>query len=207
MIFPTVAQYRKWSLPAKYSFWGFIIAFVPAIFAIRDWVIAVPDYAVLAFNYGKSEMTIYGAAGDSQETAVIIRGANSHEAGVKAEYYWIRRRYPGYRRTLQAVFTHPQPDSISPPTILKDAATGAEIEAVRAAPLPPRIYDIMELRNWYGRTRDVYFDITTFWGKASEPRPGGLSEEEADRLTMERLQDAIKRKRNEQQGSLGKTPM
>ncbi len=196
-MFPTTTQYRKWSLPAKYSFWALLVALIPIAFSVRDWIVAVPDYAVLAFNYGTSEMTIYGAAGDSPETAVIIRGANSHEAGVKAEYYWIRRRYPGYERTFQAVFERPEPGSSPPRTILKDAATGAEAEAVQPTDLSPRRYDVLKIRNWYGRTRDVFFDITTFWGKNSEPRAGGISEEEAHRLSMERLQDAIKRKKEE----------
>ena len=203
---PTVAQYRKWALPAKYTFWGCVFALVPITFSVRDWIIAVPDYAVLAFNYGTSEMTIYGAAGDSPETAVIVRGANSHEAGVKAEYYWIRRRYPGYERTFQAVFEQPEPGSSPLRTILKDAATGAEAEAAHPAKLPPRLYDVLKIRNWYGRTRDVYFDITTFWGKKSEPRPGGISKEEAHRLSTERLHDAIKRKKDAQHGSSFEKP-
>ena len=195
---PTIAQYKKWSLPAKCTFWGFILSVIPIVISARDWIVAVPDYAVLAFNYGSSEMTIYGAAGDSPETAVIIRGANSHEAGVKAEYYWIRRRYPGYERTFQVVFDKPEPGSSGPRTVLRDAATGAEVEATVPADLPPRRYDVLRIRNWYGRPREVFFDITTFWGKRSEPRSGGVSEEEAQRRSLERLQDAVKRKKEEQ---------
>ncbi len=198
---PTIAQYRKWTLPAKYTFLGFLLTLIPIAFSVRDWVVSVPDYATLAFNYGTSEMTIYGAAGDTPETAVIIRGANSHEAGVKAEYYWIRRRYSGYERTFQAILEGPEPGSSPPRTILKDSATGAEVEMVHPANLAPRRYDVLKIRNWYWRTRDVYFDITTFWGKPSEPRPGGISEDEAYRLSTERLQDAIKRKKEEQGGT------
>lgn len=201
---PTISQYRKWSLPAKYSFWGLILALVPIAISVRDSIIAVPDYAVLAFNYGTSEMTMVGGAGDSPETAVIIRGANSHEAGVMAEYYWIRRRYPGYEKTLQAAFEGHEPGDSPPRTILKDARTGVEVEMVRPANLAPRRYDVLKIRNWYWHTREVFFDITTFWGKPSEPRPGGLSEEEAHRQTQERLQDAIKLKNDEKHGGAEK---
>jgi hypothetical protein len=200
-MFPTIAQYRKWSLPAKCSFWGFILALVPIAISVRDSIIAVPDYAVLAFNYGTSEMTIFGGAGDSPETAVIIRGANSHEAGVKAESYWIRRRYPGYESLFQAVFDGHEPGPPPPRTILKDSATGAEVEMVQPANLAPRRYDVLTIRNWYRRTREVYFDITTFMGKPSEPRPGGISEDEAYRQSAERLHDAIKRKKQERHDS------
>lgn len=202
---PTISQYRKWSLPAKYAFWGLLLALIPIGLSVRDWIVAVPDYAVLAFNYGTSEMTIYGAAGESPETAVIIRGANSHEAGVRAEYYWIRRRYPGYERTFQAIFELPEPGSTPPRTIHKDSATGAEVEAIHPANLPARRYDVLKIRNRYGRIRDVYFDITTFWGKKSEPRPGGTSEEEAFRLSRDRLEEAIKRKNEAQRGGSGRS--
>lgn len=191
---PTLAQYKKWSLPAKYSFWSAVLAIVPMGITLKDWIVSVPEYAVLAFNYGTSEMTIYGAAGESPETAVIIRGANSHEAGVKAEYYWIRRRHPGYERLFQAVFDGPEPAPQPPRTYLKDDATGVEVEAVQPADLPPRRYDVLKIRSRYGCTRDVYFDITTFWGKKSEQRSGGLSEEDSTRQSFQRLQDAINQK-------------
>ncbi len=190
---PTIAQYKKWSLPAKYSFWGLILAILPITISIRDLIVAVPDYAVIAFNYGTSEMTIYGGEGDSPDTAVIIRGANSAEAGISAEYYWISRRYPGYQRTTQAVIYRPEPGSSRPRTVLQDAATGVEIEMTRSTPLPQRSYDVLMIRNRYGFTRKVFFDVTTFT-ELSEPRPGGLSEEEALKQTYKRLQGAIKEK-------------
>lgn len=193
---PTVTQYKKWSLPAKYSFWSIALAIIPIGLSVRDWIIAVPDYSTLAFNYGTSEMSIYGAAGEEPGAAVIIRGANSHEAGVKAEYYWIHRRYPGYKPIFQAVLEKPEPGSSRPTTKLYDANSGAEIEVIQPANLPPRRYDVIRVRNWYGRTREIYFDISTFWGKKSEPRPSGLSEEEALRLNMERLKDAIEQKKH-----------
>lgn len=198
---PTIAQYRKWSLPAKYSFLGLLLAAIPIAFSVRDWIVSVPDYAILAFNYGTSEMTIYGAAGDSPETAVIIRGANSHEAGIKAEYYWIQRRYPGYKTIVQGLFERSEPGSSPPRTIFKDSATGEEVEMVQPTNLPPRKYDVLRIRNWYWRTRDVNFDITTFWDKPSEPRPGGVSKDEAFRLSTERLDDAIRRKKERERGA------
>ena len=201
---PTIAQYHKWSLPAKYTFWGFVLAAIPMILIAKDWLVAVPDYAVLAFNYGSSEMTIYGAAGDSPESAIIVRGANSEEAGVIAEYYWIRRRYPGYETTFQAVFDKKEPGSSDRRMVLKDATTGAEVEAVMPTELPPRHYDVLTISNWYRRTHQVFFDVTTFWGKKSEPRPGGISQDEAIRQSYKRLQDAIKKKTDEGSHPSGK---
>lgn len=73
---PTILQYKKWSLPSKYAFWSLLVATIPLFLLAKDLIVAVPDYAALAFNYGTSEMTIYGATGDIVENAVIIRGAN-----------------------------------------------------------------------------------------------------------------------------------
>lgn len=168
---PNKQQYKNWSLPSKYSFAGIVIgliSLVPIILAAKDWVIAVPDYAVLAYNYGTSEMTIYGAEGESPEHAIIIRGANSHDAGVKAEYYWINRRYPGYERTKQAVFDFPDITKERKTIIMQDAETGFQMEVESCPPLV-RKYDVLYIKNWYGREREIYFDITTFFGSGSEP--------------------------------------
>lgn len=167
-MFPTIPQYKKWSLPAKYSMWGLILALIPIGVSVRDWVISVPEYTVLAFNYGGSEITIYGDAGDSFETAVIIRGAESGEAGVKAEYYWIRRRFPGYRRISQALTYNHEPGSRPFPTIQKDKEDDPGANSRAESDLPPRLYDVLTIKSWYGHTRNIYFDITDFFNKPSE---------------------------------------
>jgi hypothetical protein len=197
---PTITQYKKWSLPSKYALWGLLAAMFPIALLVKDWIVAVPDYAILAFNHGTSEMTIYGAAGDTTETAVIIRGANSHEAGLKAEYLWIRRRYPGYKPVFQAVFENPEQGSARQQVLLKDAATGVEVEMPMPPSLPPRRYDVMTIRNWYGRTHEIFFDITTFWGKPAEPLPGGVNIDDLGRRAYQLLQDAINRAKAEQAG-------
>ena|SRR5437867_2482637 len=143
-----LSRYKKWSLPEKCSFWGLVLGVVVFAWPVASWVIAVPENTTLAFNHGTSEMTIYGGAGESRDTAVIIRGANSDWAGVAAEYYWIRRRYPGYRPVRQAVITG------------------------------GRSYDLIVIRSWYGRRRFIYFDIAPFLGKEEKPSatpgdPGG----------------------------------
>lgn len=170
---PKRQQYKNWSLPSKYSFIGILIgliSLIPLAIALKDWMVAVPDYAVLAYNYGTSEMTIYGAEGESPENAIIIRGANSHDAGVKAEYYWIKRRYPGYERTKQAVFDYPDINKERKTIIMQDAETGFQMEAESCPPLV-RMYDVLYIQNWYGREREIYFDITTFLNSGSEPAP------------------------------------
>ena len=199
---PTITQYKKWSLPSKYTFWGLVVAFIPLALLVKDWISAVPDYAILAVNYGTSEMTIYGAAGDTIDTAVIIRGANSHEAGVASEHYWIRRRYPGYKVTFQAVFEHPKPAYDRKRVLLKDAATGVEVEIPMSPGLPPRIYDVLTIQNWYWRSRKVYFDITMFWDKPAEPLPGGVDVQDLGQQILQRLQNAINRDKTDRPNSV-----
>lgn len=171
---PNINQYKRWSLPSKYSLIGLIIGIVsliPFLLAFKDWLVAVPDYAALAYNYGSSEMTIYGAEGEMPETAVIIRGANSHEAGIRAEYYWIARRYPGYSKTHQALLKYPEADTKLKKVLIEDSETGFQMEIESCPPLPARAYDVLYIKNWYGRKRKIHFDVTTFIDKGSEPAP------------------------------------
>lgn len=188
---PTFSQYRKWSLPAKYGFWGVVFGAIPIGISIHDWILAVPDYATIALNYGTSEMTIFGAAGESIETAIVVRGANSHEAGINAEYYWISRRFPGYKSVSQTLVEGTVQETNVSPVNIKDAATGIQIEAVQPNPLPPRKYDAITIRNWLWRERTIYFDATSFWARKSEPRESGMSWEKANDLTKQRLKNAI----------------
>ena len=184
---PTLKQYRNWSLPSKYGFWGLVLAVIPLGFAVRDWIDAVPSYAILAFNYGKSEMTIYGDAGDFPEYAVIIRGANTHEAGIKAEYHWIKRRYPGYKPESRRVASHEEPAPKHKKMVMRDEKTGVTLEVSAPPKLPPRLFDAFEIRSWYGRKRTIFFDISPFIGKLSEPRPNGSAKFEEIDVAAERF--------------------
>ena len=194
---PTFTQYRKWSLPSKYGFWGIVLAVIPFIWLIKDWIAAVPNYAILASNYGTSEMTIYGAAGDTRDTAVIIRGPKSHEAGISAEYYWIRRRYPGYETTFQSLVDEPERVS-STPVRLIDYVTKEEVEWITWSQTPARRLDRLTIRNWYGRTRTVYFDISSFLQKKSEPLHNKIGPHESYEEARERLNEKIRKKKEEQ---------
>lgn len=134
---------------------------VQVIIEVKKWILAVPDYATLAYNYDTSEMLIYGAEGDSPESAIIIRGVLTHGAGVKAEYYWIKRRYPGYKRVSKKTSAYPK-DSISmKKIILIDGETGVKVEVA-----PPKVtygmYDVLIIKNSYGFKKEIYFDITNF---------------------------------------------
>ncbi len=81
-------------------------------------------------------ITYEGGDGLSCENAVLIRGASDNFAGVHAEYVWLRKHYPGYKRQKQA---HTKP---------------AE-----------RHYDELTIKKADGSTITVCFDITEFFGK------------------------------------------
>jgi hypothetical protein len=163
---PNIKQFKKWSLPSKYAFLGIILAIIPILFYLVDWVASIPEYAVIAFNHDDSEITIFGDAGKSTETAVIIRGANLHEAGVKAEYYWIKKRYPGYEVIRTYVYTVEQPARRTYGAEFKAFDPISRIETTyEPNKIKERYYDVLVIRNWYGRTHHVHFDITGFWLK------------------------------------------
>lgn len=173
-MFPTIKQFRRWSLPAKYSFVALIfgiISLIPLVLGLRNWLLAVPDYASIAYNYGSSEMIIYGAEGKSTDDAVIIRGADSHEAGVRAEYYWIKRRYPGYRKRSQAVYESSAINARAQRVTVTEKNTGVKMELDLGPPPPPRRYDVIRISNWYGRSRNIHFDINSFFGNQNQSEP------------------------------------
>jgi hypothetical protein len=55
---PTLRQYKKWSLPSKYTFWGLILAAIPIVLLLKDWIVAVPDYAVEQTTTGDKSLNI-----------------------------------------------------------------------------------------------------------------------------------------------------
>jgi hypothetical protein len=73
--------------------------------------------------------------GLSLERAVVINAPDT-QAGVAAEYRWIEKHYPGYRRGPQALLE-------------RDG----------------RHYDCISIVTADGEPLDIYFDITAFFGK------------------------------------------
>lgn len=73
--------------------------------------------------------------GLSFERAIPILAESSAE-GVPKEYEYLRRHYPGWRRTRQALLRH-----------------------------EGRSYDRLTIVSPAGETKDIYFDITSFFGK------------------------------------------
>ncbi len=76
-----------------------------------------------------------GGNGTSCDDIIIIQ-ANNHLFGVEAEYEWLRLNYPGYQRIKQALI-----DCNDKPA------------------------DVLTIRTKDGQTRDVYFDLSSFFGK------------------------------------------
>jgi predicted Zn-dependent protease len=73
--------------------------------------------------------------GSSYEKAIVIE-EKSEKKGVDAEYAWLRQNYPGCRVGKQALnFKDKKP------------------------------YDILTITTAEGETRQIYFDISNFFGK------------------------------------------
>ena len=76
-----------------------------------------------------------GRDGSTPATAIVIEAPNT-QAGIAQEYAYVRRAYPGWERVRQALIEH-----------------------------EGRRYDRLTIRSPSGETRDVFFDITSFFGK------------------------------------------
>jgi hypothetical protein len=76
-----------------------------------------------------------GGDGSSIEKAVIIKGA-TEMTGVHAEYDYIEKHYPGYRRGEQSL----------------QNSKG-------------RAFDVIEFTTADGKRKTLYFDITAFFGR------------------------------------------
>jgi hypothetical protein len=76
-----------------------------------------------------------GGDGSTIDKAVLIH-ATGERIGVRAEYAWLMQKYPGYKRISQSLKT-----------------PGA------------KAYDLIEIQTNDGRSMNVYFDISEFFGK------------------------------------------
>ena len=76
-----------------------------------------------------------GEEGSSFETAVILESSNEFE-GIAAERQWFEARYPGCEKIGQALTFHGD-----------------------------KVYDVITIRTADGVEKDIYFDITAFFGK------------------------------------------
>lgn len=88
---------------------------------------------------GPKGVTFEGGDGRSCETRVVIRGAAGEMDGIAAEHAWLRAKYPGSKLRMQSL--------------------------TKCAEQPA---DQMTIATADGRTVDVYFDISDFFGKGFE---------------------------------------
>lgn len=76
------------------------------------------------------------ASGESIETAVVVDASNE-QAGVEAEYRWLRAHFPGSSIEGQSLLTPPG----------------------------DRVFDRFEIKLPDGGKRQIYFDISKYFGK------------------------------------------
>ena len=87
-------------------------------------------------DIGTKEVLPAGADGSSPEKAIVIQ-EKTEGAGVDAEYAWLKKYYPGYTFIGQTL------------DFSKDG----------------RPYDVMHIKTAEGKKKDVYFDISNYYGK------------------------------------------
>jgi hypothetical protein len=82
-----------------------------------------------------AKVSFAGGHGADCADAVVIRGAKNESEGVKAEYEWIAREYPGSTRAGQG---------------MGNCKT---------------IMDVVDITTSDGSKKRIYFDISSFFGK------------------------------------------
>lgn len=86
-------------------------------------------------NVQQSSGQVSGGDGSSYAQAVVIE-EKSESTGVTAEYAWLKKHYPGYRMKSQSLNFHKN-----------------------------KPYDILSIVPAEGEEKEVYFDISNFYGK------------------------------------------
>jgi len=73
--------------------------------------------------------------GSSFEKAIVINKSSESE-GISAEYDWLKKNYPNYQNLGQSLMYHDK-----------------------------KPYDVLKIKTEKGETKDIYFDISKFFGK------------------------------------------
>ena len=84
----------------------------------------------------KTAIAYEGGDGSSMEKAVVIKGAKDSGTGIRAEYDWVGKKFPGYRLKKQSVRA-------------KDGKS----------------YDVLAIVTKDGKEMEIHFDISEFFGK------------------------------------------
>jgi hypothetical protein len=100
-----------------------------------------PPVPVAAPAAPEATSSFMDQSGEDVEHAIVILTEDESE-GVRTEYAWLALRYPGARRTLQAL-----------------------------VPRAERRYDMLAVTTTDGRELKIYFDISAFYGKSFKPKP------------------------------------
>jgi len=112
------------------------LASLTAIFILLTLVIS----GVQAQDNGPGGFTFSGGPGDSMETAVIIKGARNSSDGVQAEYYYLEKKFG--RQNVDW-----------------------KLDRQRLMGKEGKKFDMMMIILKDGAKKNVYFDITEFFGK------------------------------------------
>lgn len=114
------------------------------------------------FEHYKDRVTYAGGDGTSTKAAVVILGAESTDAGIGAERFWIAKKYPDYRHFHQASFTE-IPRKVTVNIFGSDGKDQSDFE-VEAPINSLRRYDVISIQK-EGTVREIHFDISDFYGK------------------------------------------
>ncbi len=88
----------------------------------------------------RPKITLSGGPGDTMATAIVIKGAKSSQDGIPAEYYFLEKKYGKMQVDWK----------LSRQSLMHQDG---------------KHYDLMQIELKDGTKKEVYFDITEFFGK------------------------------------------
>jgi len=100
--------------------------------------VSPPDDPPRTFYYANQSIKLIGGNGTSRDQAILISGALTSDAGIAAQTHWVRTFYPDYRVISQAL-SKPSEDQ-------------------------PRYLDVLVIESSVGFQRQLFFDVTEFFG-------------------------------------------
>lgn len=142
---------------------GGVVAAISAVHSFWTTVVR-PSQDPRVFRFGEQTIRLEGGNGQSREQAIVIKGAATSDAGVAAEYYWLRKYYQDHR-------------------VRSRAFIGAEKE--------PPLFDMFQLESPYGVKRELWFDITEFFGTP-------LADSDQARLAEQLARDLVEKLRKDE---------
>ena len=114
----------------------------------------------LSYKFDNDLIKLNGGDGSSAKNAILIIGASTTDAGVAAEYFWLSKKYPGYKLIKQSTY----PETPKRVFVTIDNHSEKREFTVLTPDKALKQYDLITIKKGESEI-EVHFDITSFFGK------------------------------------------